>query len=225
MCGIAGFVSRATNGDAGREGDVVALRRMCDAIRHRGPDDAGYYVAATPPESAGARAAIGMRRLSIIDVAGGHQPMTNEDGTVHVVFNGEIYNYQQLRSRLLAGRHQLTTHSDTETLVHLYEDLGADLARELRGMFAFAIWDARRGRLLVARDRLGIKPLYYWRDRGWRRLRLGAPCARHTSGLSARGRPRRRRGLHGTRVRRRIRECIFTGVRKLPPGHLLEWSR
>src|SRR5215211_4058648 len=163
MCGIAGFVSRApSQGAAGHDADLVALRRMCDAIRHRGPDDAGYYVTATSPGSAGARAAIGMRRLSIIDVAGGHQPMTNEDGTVHVVFNGEIYNYQHLRSRLLAGRHQLTTQSDTETLVHLYEDFGAGLARELRGMFAFAIWDARRGRLLVVRDRLGIKPLYYW---------------------------------------------------------------
>ena len=223
MCGIAGFVSRATNGDAGREGDVVALRRMCDAIRHRGPDDAGYYVAATPPESAGARAAIGMRRLSIIDVAGGHQPMTNEDGTVHVVFNGEIYNYQQLRSRLLAGRHQLTTHSDTETLVHLYEDLGADLARELRGMFAFAIWDARRGRLLVVRDRLGIKPLYYWETAG------GVAFASELRALATL--PGFPRELDTDAVLDYMAlgyvadpRCVIKGVRKLPPGHLLEWS-
>jgi len=108
MCGIAGFAGSLADGPDAAD----RLRRMCDAIRHRGPDDSGYHVAPG--------VAIGMRRLSIIDVAGGHQPMTNEDGTVHVVFNGEIYNYQTLRARLLAGRHRLTTSSDTETLVHLY---------------------------------------------------------------------------------------------------------
>ena len=106
---------------------------MCDAIRHRGPDDSGYRV------SAGA--AIGMRRLSIIDVAGGHQPIANEDGSIHVVFNGEIYNFRDLQSRLRARGHTLATRSDTETLVHLYEDLGPRFVEELRGMFTFAIWD------------------------------------------------------------------------------------
>src|SRR6476659_2762759 len=182
MCGIAGFAGSLAEGPDAAD----RLRRMCDAIRHRGPDDSGYHVAPG--------VAIGMRRLSIIDVAGGHQPMTNEDGTVHVVFNGEIYNYQPLRARLLAGRHRLTTSSDTETLVHLYEDHGAGLARELRGMFGFAIWDDRRRRLLVARDRLGIKPLYYWPTRD------------------------------GVAFASELR-TIFTGVHKLLPGSLLEWTR
>lgn len=127
---------------------------MCDAIRHRGPDDSGYYV--------GAEASIGMRRLSIIDVAGGHQPMANEDETVRVVFNGEIYNFRDLRQRLRVAGHRLATSSDTETIVHFYEDRGDDVVHELRGMFAFAVWDDRQSRLLLARDRLGIKPLYVW---------------------------------------------------------------
>ena len=189
---------------------------MCDAIRHRGPDDSGYHVAPG--------VAIGMRRLSIIDVAGGHQPMTNEDGTVHVVFNGEIYNYQSLRARLLAGRHRLTTSSDTETLVHLYEDHGAGLARELRGMFGFAIWDDRRRRLLVARDRLGIKPLYYWPTRD------GVAFASELRALVTL--PEFPRTIDPDAVVDYMAvgyvpepRTIFVGVHKLPPGHLLEWTR
>ena len=150
MCGIAGFAGIARYSPEAGE----ILRRMCDAIRHRGPDDAGYRV--------GTAASIGMRRLSIIDVAGGHQPMTNEDETVHVVFNGEIYNFRDLRQRLRVAGHRLVTSSDTETIVHFYEDRGDDVVHELRGMFAFAVWDDRRQRLLLARDRLGIKPLYVW---------------------------------------------------------------
>ena len=149
MCGIAGFVGRVANTEAAE----ATLARMCDAIRHRGPDDAGYHVADG--------VAIGMRRLSIIDVAGGHQPIANEDGTIHVVFNGEIYNYRSLQDRLRCNGHRLATRSDTEALVHLYEEDGPRLVDSLRGMFAFAIWDARAQSLLVARDRLGIKPLYY----------------------------------------------------------------
>jgi len=189
---------------------------MCDAIRHRGPDDSGYHVAPG--------VAIGMRRLSIIDVAGGHQPMTNEDGTVHVVFNGEIYNYQSLRARLLAGRHRLTTSSDTETLVHLYEDHGAGLARELRGMFGFAIWDDRRRRLLVARDRLGIKPLYYWPTRD------GVAFASELRALVTL--PEFPRTIDPDAVVDYMAvgyvpepRTIFAGVHKLLPGHLLEWTR
>jgi len=189
---------------------------MCDAIRHRGPDDSGYHVAPG--------VAIGMRRLSIIDVAGGHQPMTNEDGTVHVVFNGEIYNYQSLRARLLTGRHRLTTSSDTETLVHLYEDHGAGLARELRGMFGFAIWDDRRRRLLVARDRLGIKPLYYWPTRD------GVAFASELRALVTL--PEFPRTIDPDAVVDYMAvgyvpepRTILAGVHKLPPGHLLEWTR
>jgi asparagine synthase (glutamine-hydrolysing) len=126
---------------------------MCDRIRHRGPDDEGFHV-----EDG---CAIGMRRLSIIDLSTGHQPMSNEDGTVWVVFNGEIYNYQELRRGLIARGHAFTTNSDTETLIHLYEQEGHDGLKRLRGMFAYAIWDSRRRKLMLARDRFGKKPLYY----------------------------------------------------------------
>jgi asparagine synthase (glutamine-hydrolysing) len=147
MCGIAGFVLRDGRAEA------PAVRAMCDQIRHRGPDDEGIHVDGA--------CGIGMRRLSIIDLSTGHQPMSNEDGTVWVVFNGEIYNYQPLRQSLLSKGHRFVTHSDTETLVHLYEQYGTDGLAQLRGMFAFAIWDARRRRILLARDRFGKKPLYY----------------------------------------------------------------
>lgn len=147
MCGIAGFYLR--EGKA----ELPAVRAMCDPIRHRGPDDEGFYVADG--------CAIGMRRLSIIDLSTGHQPMTNEDESVWVVFNGEIYNYQELRRDLMARGHRFTTNSDTETLVHLYEHEGVEGLDRLRGMFAYAIWDARVRRLFLARDRFGKKPLYY----------------------------------------------------------------
>jgi len=147
MCGIAGLYLR--DGKA----DPVVVRAMCDQIRHRGPDDEGYHVEGG--------CAIGMRRLSIIDLSTGHQPMTNEDQSVWVVFNGEIYNYQALRRDLLARGHRFVTNSDTETLVHLYEEEGAVGLSRLRGMFAYAIWDAKRRRLFLARDRFGKKPLYY----------------------------------------------------------------
>jgi len=188
---------------------------MCDAIRHRGPDDSGYRVADG--------VAIGMRRLSVIDVAGGHQPIGNEDGSVHVVFNGEIYNFRDLQARLRAGGHALATRSDTETLVHLYEDLGARFIHELRGMFAFAIWDGRRRRLLIARDRLGIKPLYYWPTA------TGVAFASELRALLTL--PDFPRTIDHDAVVEYIAlgyvpepRSIFTGVHKLPPGHLLEWS-
>ena len=147
MCGIAGFYLR--EGKA----DLAEVRAMCDQIRHRGPDDEGYHVEGS--------CAIGMRRLSIIDLSTGHQPMANEDESVWVVFNGEIYNYQELREDLLARGHRFATNSDTETLVHLYEQEGVEGLHRLRGMFAYGIWDARRRRVFLARDRFGKKPLYY----------------------------------------------------------------
>ena len=147
MCGIAGFFLREA------KAELSAVRAMCDQIRHRGPDDAGYHV--------DGGCAIGMRRLSIIDLSTGHQPMANEDESVWVVFNGEIYNYRELRRDLMARGHQFVTNSDTETLVHLYEEEGADGLKRLRGMFAYAIWDARHRRIFLARDRFGKKPLYY----------------------------------------------------------------
>jgi asparagine synthase (glutamine-hydrolysing) len=147
MCGIAGFVLR--DGRA----ETAAVRAMCDQIRHRGPDDEGFHIDGA--------CGIGMRRLSIIDLATGHQPISNEDGSIWVVFNGEIYNYRALRDSLLAHGHRFATRSDTETLVHLYEQCGIDGFTRLRGMFAFAIWDARQRRLTLVRDRFGKKPLYY----------------------------------------------------------------
>ena len=147
MCGIAGYV--LSRGRA--ELDIV--RSMCDQIRHRGPDDSGYHVDGP--------CALGMRRLSIIDLHTGHQPIANEDQSLWVVYNGEVYNYQELRRDLIAKGHRFRTESDTETLLHLYEEEGVAGLSKLRGMFAFALWDARRGELLLVRDRFGKKPLYY----------------------------------------------------------------
>lgn len=147
MCGIAGFLLQ--NGKASA-GDV---RMMTDLIRHRGPDDEGIYTDGP--------CGIGMRRLSIIDLSTGHQPISNEDGSVWVVFNGEIYNYQELRYDLISRGHRFTTNSDTETLVHLYEQQGTEGLERLRGMFAYCIWDARNRKILLVRDRFGKKPLYY----------------------------------------------------------------
>jgi len=130
---------------------------MCDAIRHRGPDDQGYHVESGP----GLSMALGMRRLSIVDLATGHQPISNEDGTVWVVCNGEIYNYRELRASLILSGHHFRTNSDTEVLVHLYEEEGVNGIERLRGMFAYAIWDSRERILLLVRDRFGKKPLYY----------------------------------------------------------------
>src|SRR6267154_4053301 len=149
MCGICGFYEYKTHDRVDRH----VLGDMLDVIRHRGPDDSGVYLDKD--------VALGMRRLSIIDLSGGKQPISNEDGTIVIVFNGEIYNFQELREQLRSRGHSLRTASDTEVIVHLYEDFGEDCVQHLRGMFAFAIWDARRRRLFIARDRLGIKPLYY----------------------------------------------------------------
>jgi asparagine synthase (glutamine-hydrolysing) len=163
-----------------------------------------------------------MRRLSVIDVAGGSQPISNEDGTIHVVFNGEIYNHHELRS-VLAPRHVLHSRTDTEVLVHLYEERGTALVHELRGMFAFAIWDDRLARLTIARDRLGIKPLYYWPTAD------GVAFASELRSLLALDDfPRE---IDPNAVREYLAlgyvpdpGCIFKGVRKLPPGHLLTWD-
>jgi len=147
MCGIAGLVLLQEKAEAS------LIRAMCGEIRHRGPDDEGLHL--------DGGCGIGMRRLSIIDLSTGHQPMSNEDGSVWIVFNGEIYGYQELRSDLMARGHRFQTSSDTETLIHLYEEEGSAGLRRVRGMFAYAIWDARRERLFLARDRFGKKPLYY----------------------------------------------------------------
>lgn len=148
MCGIAGIVSTS-----GQRIEAATIHRMCEAMVHRGPDDEGLFV----KDGTG----LGMRRLSIIDISGGHQPVFNEDRTVWIVFNGEIYNFPLLREELLKRGHKFSTHTDTEVIVHLYEEMGPDCLSKLRGMFAFALYDERRRKLLMARDRLGKKPLHY----------------------------------------------------------------
>jgi len=151
MCGIAGFIDRERSRDSADQ----LIEGMCKAIRHRGPDDQGVWV--------GDGVALGMRRLSIIDLAGGHQPIFNEDQNILIVFNGEIYNYHELQKELQERGHHFTTNCDTEAIVHAYEEYGDDCVKHLRGMFTFAIWDRKRQRLLAARDRFGKKPLnYYW---------------------------------------------------------------
>ena len=154
MCGIAGIVQTDPDGVVNH----ATIHQMCEAIVHRGPDDEGIFVKAG--------VGLGMRRLSIIDLAGGHQPVFNEDKTVWIVFNGEIYNFPELRSQLERGGHRFSTHTDTEVIVHLYEEYGPDCVHRLRGMFAFALYDERLGRLLLVRDRLGKKPLHYALDNG-----------------------------------------------------------
>src|SRR5216684_7748821 len=207
MCGIAGIVSF----DAGPV-LVEDVRAMCAAMVHLGPDDEGFHV--------GPRVGLGMRRLSIIDLATGHQPIANEDGTVWAILNGEIYNYRALR-RFLAGRgHVFRTATDTETIVHLYEEYGARCVERLRGMFAFAVWDEPRRRLLLARDRLGIKPLFYAEVGG--RLVF----ASELKSILALGEVETRLdwGAVGhlfTFLATPRSESLVEGVRKLEPGHLL----
>src|SRR5438445_9320388 len=150
MCGIAGKVGLDWCGPGI---DVAVVRRMMNTIVHRGPDDDGIY--------ADQQAVLGHRRLSSIDLSTRKQPISNEDGTVWIVYNGEIYNFRELRERLIAKGHVLKTQTDTEVIVHLYEDHGEQCVTHLRGMFAFALWDTRKKKLLLARDRVGIKPLYY----------------------------------------------------------------
>ncbi len=151
MCGINGI---AFSSRSGRSVDPRVLERMRDVITHRGPDEAGIFV--------DANIGLGHRRLSIVDVASGHQPMTNEDGALQIIYNGEVYNHADYRDELEARGHVYHTHCDTETILHLYEEHGDACVNYLRGMFAFAIWDGKKKELFIARDRLGVKPLYYF---------------------------------------------------------------
>lgn len=212
MCGICGWAGWRASPDAMR-GDLDA---MCHAIRHRGPDEDGQYL--------GADVALGMRRLSIIDVAGGRQPITNEDGSVIVVFNGEIYNHHELREELMRRGHRFATKSDTEVIVHLYEECAEACVDRLRGMFTIAIWDSRREQLLLARDRIGIKPLYYWpMDRG---VGFGSELRSYLAHSTASPRIDRA-AMNAFLTFGYVPDpaCIFAGVRKLEPGCRLRWDR
>jgi asparagine synthase (glutamine-hydrolysing) len=210
MCGICGTVS------AGRGVvDPEVLAAMNDALVHRGPDSAGTFVDGP--------VGLAMRRLSIIDLAGGDQPIANEDGRIQVVQNGEIYNYRELRAELIGQGHRFTTMSDTEVIAHLYEERGDRFAEELRGMFAIAVWDARTRRLLLARDRFGIKPLYYQPDGD------GLWFASELKALARRpgfGRDIDLQALEAFLAFNWIPApmTIFEGVRKLPAGHVLSWQ-
>lgn len=211
MCGIAGFV----NVQCGYESAEHLIDTMCKVIRHRGPDDQGTWVG----DGVTGTAALGMRRLSIIDLAGGHQPIFNEDKSMLIVFNGEIYNYRGLQEELEARGHHFQTNSDTETILHAYEEYGDDCVKHLRGMFTFAIWDSKRQRLFAARDRFGKKPLnYYWDGQ---RLIFGSEIK---SILEA-GVPREvdPLALDEFMVYRYVPTplTIFKNISKVPAGHVL----
>jgi asparagine synthase (glutamine-hydrolysing) len=212
MCGIAGFADVGSAAARTLEGDRQRVKAMCDVMRHRGPDDDGFYVEPG--------VALGMRRLSIIDLSTGQQPIHNEDRTAWVVFNGEIYNYRELRDTLEAAGHQFYTASDTETIVHGYEEWGEGVFSKLRGMYAVALWDTRSRTLLVARDRAGIKPLYYAEAGG--RLFFGseAKCVLVNADIDRRLSPEALD--HYLAYQYTPRDAsIFRGIRKLRPGHLL----
>ena len=224
MCGIAG----AGWNPGAKPLSEDDLRRMISVLVHRGPDDSGIYLSTnrsspavsqpTRPCAAGAGAALGHRRLSIIDLAGGHQPLANEDRSVWIIFNGEIYNYIPLREQLESQGHRFRTSSDTETILHLYEQYGTDCVLQLRGMFAFAIWDDRNRRLFLARDRLGQKPLFYRYEQG--RLSFASELK---ALLQIPGAPREL-DFHAIDQFLTYQyvphpHCIFRGYYKLPPAH------
>src|SRR5215216_6173377 len=212
MCGINGiaFSSRSR-----RRVDPAVLKRMRDVITHRGPDDEGIYV--------DERVGLGHRRLSIVDVASGHQPMTNEDGSLYIIYNGEVYNHADYREDLEARGHVYRTHCDTETILHLYEDFGDGCVEHLRGMFTFAIWNRKKRELFIARDRLGVKPLYYV----------------HTDDGSLYFGSEIKTLLEAGAVKAEINyavlsdylanhapsgeETLFHGIKRLLPGHVMTW--
>jgi asparagine synthase (glutamine-hydrolysing) len=211
MCGIAGIVGK----DRTLQVTASEVHRMCETIVHRGPDDEGVY--------AQGHVGIGMRRLSIIDLSSGHQPIHNEDKTIWIVFNGEIYNFPELRPELERRGHRFYTNTDTEVIVHLYEEYGADCAKKLRGMFAFAIWDGRNQRLFMARDRFGKKPLFYavHGDRFYfgseiKTILAVAPQLKEINS----------EGLLSYLAFGYIcaPQTSFRRIHKLPPGHVMEYS-
>jgi len=212
MCGIAGIVYRERE----RPVSEALVRRMCTALRHRGPDDEGLYL--------NGAAGLGMRRLSVIDLSGGKQPILNEDESKVIVFNGEIYNYQELRRGLVARGHRVCTHSDTETVLHLNEEMGADCVTPLRGMFAFAIWDANAETLLLARDRFGIKPLYVVTS-PWGIAFASELKALHAAGLTSRALDWEALDTYFQLGYIPAPASPFLDVRKLEPGHTLVWRR
>src|SRR6266487_4868579 len=210
MCGIAGIVNRERD----RPVPEALVRRMCAALSPRGPDDEGRYVHGA--------VGLGMRRLSIIDLSGGRQPIFNEDGSKVIVFNGEIYNYRDLRHGLLHRGHTFRSAGDTETVLHLYEEQGVDCVNQLRGMFACAIWDASSETLLLARDRFGIKPLYFV-TAPWGIAFASELKALHAAGLTSRTLDWEALDMFVQLGYIPAPASPFQDVRKLEPGHTLAW--
>jgi asparagine synthase (glutamine-hydrolysing) len=211
MCGIAGVI----HSDPGRPVERALLERMCAVIHHRGPDEWGMW-------SEG-QVGIGMKRLRIIDLAGGSQPMANVDMNIRIVFNGEIYNFRDLRADLEKRGYRFTSNSDTESILHLYEEYGEDCVQHLRGMFAFAIWDGRKRKLFLARDRFGKKPLHYLHD--GEKLVFGSEIK------SILQHPDVRPEVHRPAIINYLAygytpdpDTMFKGIAKLPPGHTLSWQ-
>ena len=212
MCGICGI---ALTERSRRRLDEQLLVRMRETMTHRGPDDSGIFLSG--------RVGIGQRRLSIIDLAGGHQPMSNDAGSIHITYNGEVYNHLELRSWLEQRGHRYRTRCDAETVLRLYEALGTDSVKRLRGMFAFGIWDAERRELVVVRDRLGIKPLYYAHTQDGSlyfaseiKALLEAGAVRPELCYPALGDFLANHAPSGGAT-------LFKGIRRLPAGHLLTW--
>ncbi|HTS35593.1 MAG TPA: asparagine synthase (glutamine-hydrolyzing) [Candidatus Solibacter sp.] len=211
MCGICG-IFRAGDGQSVDDRVLVEMNRQ---IAHRGPDDSGTL--------ASQGAGLAMRRLSIIDLQTGHQPLSNEDGSIWIVYNGEIYNHEELRRQMIGRGHSYRTHSDTESIVHLYEEYGRDCVQHLRGMFAFALWDKARNQLFAARDRLGIKPFYYCVQGGTFvfgseiKSLLAYPGVRAEFNVAALPEYLAFGYVSSD-------ETLFSGIRKLPPGHTLEFA-
>ncbi|MBS0388048.1 MAG: asparagine synthetase B, partial [Proteobacteria bacterium] len=216
MCGIAGYLTSRPLSDL-----PTALRAMARSIVHRGPDDDGFLETCT--RDGAQRLGFAHRRLSIIDLSTGKQPITNEDGSVSIVFNGEIYNFPGLRDELIALGHAFHTRSDTETIVHAYEQWGPDCLTRFRGMFAFAIWDARQERLFIARDRYGKKPMFLYEQPGLLLFASEVKAILSFPGVNAR--------LNSAAVPEYMQyryvpapTTLFAGVRKLMPGSYLLWQ-
>ncbi|HPU49910.1 MAG TPA: asparagine synthase (glutamine-hydrolyzing), partial [Burkholderiaceae bacterium] len=217
MCGIAGVISFTDSRDV-----AATLRAMAGAISHRGPDDEGFFEATT--RDGRHRIGLAHRRLSIIDVGSGHQPLGNEDGSIQIVFNGEVYNFGELRDQLIALGHAFRTRSDTETIVHAYEQWGLECVQRLRGMFAFALWDGPRQRLVLARDRFGKKPLFFAQSASALVFGSEIKALLVSGAIDA--------AVHTGAIREYFAyryvpapQTLFRGIRKLMPGTLAVWER
>lgn len=220
MCGICGKV---TVSPEGIDGEVI--RKMVSALRHRGPDDEGVYLSEGKGENSEIKAGLGHRRLNIIDLSSrGRQPMTNEDETVWIVYNGEIYNFKELKNELIDKGHIFRSDTDTEVIIHLYEERGIECVKLLRGMFAFAIWDKKDGRLFLARDRFGKKPLNYIAKND--SITFSSEIKPILEDMSVE-REVNIESLHNYLTYQYVPhpETMFKGIKKLPPAHILIWDR